>query len=1055
MNRKYIILAFILAILLSSFGGSCVADRPILRLPDAHNDRMKKSIFIGEAAKDHKLWLYKVTMVKTDFDSASLIPHQSATKAGRFVFTRDKLQFQNAVTRQSLEETEVARQGIEEIINEWDIKHSELRLKEIDGWTINQEEENNYLQWYEKSHFTVNWETANVSETASFPYFVGVIDKFHCYKKAGSRLIDGSRDIQDDYISWTIAVVYEQDPLCAGKKNWVRGDFTKTVHYKYSFKTILDPSQEDYTPYMYAGEEDPLFKKYGYFTTVRQGIASDGRDKNLFYMNRWNPNKKHVFYFSKDYLEEYKDIAHGVICAANKLFARHGLSDYPLDGRCKEDGSVVASDETCTTGICFELRENTGQEIGDIRYSFFHLTPLKSFTFGYGPSDPRPDTGEIVSGNVFVSTYGLDFYLKYFLQDRWMRDRANYTDENGEPVEGAKTKYETGSLFLQMKRTLKENDHNLWTATSARIDKDSPIRADFEYLLHRFTFANPASWPFTRGREQSSQNDEIESLFDERGQRPLSQFIPQTFIEESKNISERFYESAQKEALSQSQPNGTIYPFEPVMAMLPDLLANGMSPEEIKRRILFNVMTHELGHVLNLRHNFYGSFDAHHHPKNEEGEVILKTSSVMDYMNIKDEAEGPPRALFGPYDEAALVYAYSNGEKDLSLLQTAHNSTSSSPSQTKQNRNYLFCTDGHVFLNFLCSRWDRGSAPSEVMMSLIERYEEMYFIRNLRAGRAYWDTSGYPYGIFYDFFNIKQALMMWRTAFRDNLIRERLDEAKRDYTEDEKSFISSEIQEDIRQALKLSVAFYNSVLQLSQADRDWKSHYNEDTGALERVGIGYDKQFAMLFLMGDDRIPYNPNHFLGKSSYLTYIGDMGFRQMMEEIMENALTVRVDMDPWFIGMARYLYAKNASNVYNIALNGNGTLLEKIAVRRYSGEGLRRALGIDPLAFQVRPDSLPDRLDTAVVNMEDYLETITDPYYYGTNEQLAITYFDGCYYTASSNLNKYSFTIIDRMRRVLHAEGDSLRQAKQDVYDMFYLYNSFKFNGVVPQNCDDGI
>ena len=41
---------------------------------------------------------------------------------------------------------------------------------------------------------------------------------------------------------------------------------------------------------------------------------------------------------------------------------------------------------------------------------------------------------------------------------------------------------------------------------------------------------------------------------------------------------------------------------------------------------------------------------------------------------------------------------------------------------------------------------------------------------------------------------------------------------------------------------------------------------------------------------------YNPNIYLGKASYLTYINKLGFRQMIEEIMENTLTERVDMQP---------------------------------------------------------------------------------------------------------------------------------------------------------------
>ena len=102
------------------------------------------------------------------------------------------------------------------------------------------------------------------------------------------------------------------------------------------------------------------------------------------------------------------------------------------------------------------------------------------------------------------------------------------------------------------------------------------------------------------------------------------------------------------------------------MPQIPYLLAEGKSMDEIKRKVLFQTMTHEFGHVLNLRHNFYGSFDVSHWQREKNGQVVLRSSSVMDYLNLKEETKSPLRAQFGPYDEAALVYAYSGGKKDLS-----------------------------------------------------------------------------------------------------------------------------------------------------------------------------------------------------------------------------------------------------------------------------------------------------------------------------------------------------------------------------------------------------
>ena len=844
---------------------------------------------------------------------------------------------------------------------------------------------------------------------------------------------DSSREITDDYISFTVVVEYEQLPSCyKGLKRFTRGHYVYTVHYKYSFKRVPDPLLKDpgYTPYVYTGEQDPLLKKYGYFRTVREAIARDNRDKNIFYMNRWNPEKKHIFYFTKEYPEKYKPLAYGVICHINKLFARHGLNNYPLNGKCTEDGMTLpGKGETCNKGICFELHENTGQKFGDIRYSFFQILESNVPLLGYGPSDAHPATGEIISGNVILSVYALDFYLKYLLQEPYKRDHKEYRDEKGNLVKQNPTKWETSSLFSEMKETLKEDDHSAWTKTSSLINRDSALRPVFEYLLSELTFGYPPWSRFTRASGLFSRK-----LSFNTGQ--ISQFVPDMPGEYSHGINEVINHVHEDMEKSSHQPSShVIYPVEPVIAQLPGLLANGMAPEEVKKRILFGLMVHEFGHVLNLRHNFYGSVDTRHWFRNSEGNPVMETSSVMDYRDFSARV-GPLRALFGSYDEAALVYAYSSGKKDLSRT---------------RDTSYLYCTDRHRPLNALCNSWDSGSTPSEIMLNLIENYEEFYFIRNLRINRAYWDTSSYPMWILRDMWDIKRALMMWRTAFRSTYISEALDKTTRSYTDYEKTLITSRIGQDIRQAIKLSMAFYNSVLQLSRADRDWQTFYNRESGAVERIGIAHDKLFAMLFLMGDEGFVYNPNHFLDKASYLSYIDELGFRQMIEEIMENTLTVRVDMEPWFIDLARFLYAQSASNHYN--LSKDGSLLEKIGLRCYTPKGLKNRLGVDPQAYSPRPGSPAGFLDTGVVSMSSYLKDIKDPYYMGTNEKLGITFFDGNYYVAASNLNKYSFTIIDKMKRETHSDNRSLRQDKQDVYDMFYLYQYFKNKGEI-STCDNG-
>ena len=130
----------------------------------------------------------------------------------------------------------------------------------------------------------------------------------------------------------------------------------------------------------------------------------------------------------------------------------------------------------------------------------------------------------------------------------------------------------------------------------------------------------------------------------------------------------RLQKQSHKDRIKQlsHQRNTTIYPAEPVIAQLPKMLANGMSPEEIKRRILFTLLSHELGpclrstdiiftEVLILAIGIRESDDKH----------SLKSSSIMDYIHIKDEASAPLKAVWGPYDEAAHCICLFRTEKKI------------------------------------------------------------------------------------------------------------------------------------------------------------------------------------------------------------------------------------------------------------------------------------------------------------------------------------------------------------------------------------------------------
>lgn len=99
-----------------------------------------------------------------------------------------------------------------------------------------------------------------------------------------------------------------------------------------------------------------------------------------------------------------------------------------------------------------------------------------------------------------------------------------------------------------------------------------------------------------------------------------------------------------------------------------------LTKKEKVERILQQVVAHEIGHTLGLRHNFKGS-------------LVPPSTSAMDYLVSTDSILRPG---IGEYDISAIQYLYGINP-DL-------------PTQ-------LFCTDGGVALDPYCERFDEGADP--------------------------------------------------------------------------------------------------------------------------------------------------------------------------------------------------------------------------------------------------------------------------------------------------------------------------------------------------------
>lgn len=101
---------------------------------------------------------------------------------------------------------------------------------------------------------------------------------------------------------------------------------------------------------------------------------------------------------------------------------------------------------------------------------------------------------------------------------------------------------------------------------------------------------------------------------------------------------------------------------------------SALTAREKTELVVTNMVAHEIGHTLSLRHNFMGS-------------LLAPSSSVMDYNTIEDSLAQP---LPGSYDIAAVRYLYGQSPD--------------APSEP-------FCTDGEYSYNPDCGLFDTGSDP--------------------------------------------------------------------------------------------------------------------------------------------------------------------------------------------------------------------------------------------------------------------------------------------------------------------------------------------------------
>lgn len=970
------------ALAIAVLGIGCAKQRPVEVTKDPEGDNLSKDAFtigMNAAKPERKVWNSKVTVVRTSTNGGfSFIGYQSENRIGYFDFSRDQLRFYDAVSL-----NEPVRSALPELINAWEITHHDYKLTETDGNVTTKESADPDKRFEQKRYFKVNFSKANISEAATFPSNYWSM-KGDCWSQSASRLVDNSLKIEPDSIAFTIAVDYEQDAACTTAKRMAQGDLTYTVHYKYSF-WARQPS-ENFAPQAYKGENDPEMKRYGFFQSVFEFMdKKTGLPKNIILKNHWNPNRDFVdIYYAPGFPEDMKwyfnDPKIGVIARTNEVMQKAGAK-VRFRIWNNEDGP--------------DGQKGKVKEFGDGRYSFVNFIDEidPNAPLGYGPSDADPVTGEIISSNTIIWTGYLKYYLKVIAGQQ-----ARFPNQT-----------EKSTLYKHMKLVMGESDVSTW---KNNFDMTKGYGKAYHELLPEITYGYPYWARFTSKTAMSpvAMQTAAANFFPMTSLDRMERWIP----DNSKAISEmqrlgKEAKGAIGDMLRQTSSGRTTqtYPLAPVLAQVQNGTITVLDPQKVLASLIHRVAIHEFGHNLGLRHNFYGSVDAanfgHYDENSEPTTVEAKsnktsyTSSVMDYMDLEHEMDVAKN--WEPYDIAALRYTYSGRTKD-------------------DAKTYLFCTDEHTILNALCNQFDVGSTPTEVVASIIRSYDDSYWTRNYRFDRQYWNTWAYDSGVFRTMYTMKKFLPLWRRALDENTIRQEL-ERKGGMKPEEITETVAMIGADAKQAVRLTVAFYDAVIQQKMSDRPYATEYEPFSGETKRIGILPDKVYAMMMFMGNDEIPYNPNRRMSETAFMTYKGEPELAKLLNEIFENQLTTRVDMEPWFINFSRYLYSVTATGSMNIEDSQN---LDRIKVVRFTQKEMKALFNIS--VEKDRPAELL-RLKKSEAAA------------FRADEPIGYAEINGLYYVVSQERNPYAFGVV---RSIVQADeaGDSTVLAKADLLELYNLY-----------------
>ncbi|MDR2115193.1 MAG: zinc-dependent metalloprotease [Planctomycetaceae bacterium] len=517
--------------------------------------------------------------------------------------------------------------------------------------------------------------------------------------------------------------------------------------------------------------------RIGYFTTTHKNFSRNEKDEHLVrYINRWNiqkadasatlspPKKPIVFWIEKTVPFKYRHAVREGILEWNKAFEKIGVVN------------------------AIEVRQQSDSDhwdAEDINYNTIRWITSDA-KFAMGPSHVNPLTGEILDADIIIDAGFIDHWKDRF--DHFIADLI--------PPESDK-KNDIASIFRQRQKE-RENAKNtvshcglngcfcndaqnkatqiaLASLAVSLIDEDTDDAADAEKEEetdkekedNKNDEKSDEKTDDKSGDKSDDKSDETKDSEKKDGEKKEEKESDKKSDKDDKKSDKKDAEKDgnkkdsnkdDSEKENEKKENSDTKKEEKKdgkkdTKKLSKQEQEKAMAEKLERIILAGVkdlVMHEVGHTLGLRHNFKASswLTLEEINKPDRSKEFGIAGSVMDYLPINVAPKGQPQgdyfmSTLGPYDYLAIEYGYkiiSGGtDGELKELQKI------AARQAESGRN--FATDEDIIATDtdpLTSTRDLGSNPLDYAKTATERYEKLLpelLDRAVKEGNSYKDAG--------------------------------------------------------------------------------------------------------------------------------------------------------------------------------------------------------------------------------------------------------------------------------------------------------------------------